>query len=110
MNRWYRVAAILTLIAFVGATLGSLLPAALADTPCAMTLSGSSTADGQSDTSKSMPVCDGSLSCIIMTAMPATANSPSTSVVFNKVRYWPTTAAMAGLNIPPDPSPPRHSS
>ncbi len=110
MNRWFRFAAMLTLIGFLGATLGSLLPAASAATPCAMTMSGGASVDEPSDMSKSMPVCDGNLSCIIMVAMPLTADLAGTPVVFQQVRYWSTATTLAGLTIPPDPSPPKRLS
>ena len=106
MTRWNRFAAILTLLGFLGATLGSLLPAASAATPCAMTMGGSSTTDDQRDTYKPMPVCDGNLSCIIMVVMPAATDLASAPLVFQQVRYWSSTAALAGMTVPPDPSPP----
>ncbi len=110
MSRWHRVAAILTFVGFLAATLGPLVTAVEAAPPCAMTMGDSSTTDSPAPQSKSMPVCDGNLSCIIMVAVPSAADLVATPVEFRQVRYWSSTAALAGLIIPPDPSPPKRSS
>ena len=104
---WKRITAILALAAFVATAFVSLLPQPAAAEPCAMMMGMQASSDGGDQNSKdTMPPCGSGLTCIVMVALPEVFEPVSNEVPWTPIRYWPGTAALTGLAVPPDYSPP----
>jgi hypothetical protein len=97
----------ITLLAFLAAVLGPLFPQrAEAGEPCAMMMD---MADHSHGTQKGapMPGCGDLSCCIVMCALPATAEPVATPFAWAGVGYWASTKPLTGVTVSPDPSPPR---
>jgi hypothetical protein len=109
-----RVVSILALVAFIAATLGTIVPhSAAATIPCVMAMTPSSMAGdhvsstGDPSSNETLPPCGSDLRCIIAVALPEVFAPTSTDLVWDPVHYWDASNALVGLSIPPDISPPR---
>jgi hypothetical protein len=99
-----RIIAQLVLVAFVIGALGPFVSYAAASEPCAMMMADSST--NPMPLKNTAPVCDQGL-CVVMAALPTDFIPRSTDRAWKPASYWASADALAGLSLPPEPSPPR---
>lgn len=110
---WFRnrLFAVITIVAFGVAALGTLLPEhaaaahAVAAKPCPMAMDMSFGHDGHHPAMP--PNCIEGAVCIVMAALPV-ANSPSaTPLTWTPVQYGISSDSRVGVTVSPDPSPPK---